>query len=130
MNFFLNVCCRTMPFISWSRAVSAQHASFFINYWLSTDIILSYLFKMGEMDSATINQEFTVIGDFITYYKWLFDVSSCCVTINYKIYFQPTILYYQTAINEQLLRVNATVSACVPTSWSISFHPRLVMMRS
>jgi hypothetical protein len=77
---------------------------------------LSYLFKMGEMDSATINQEFTVIGDFITYYKWLFDVSSCCVTINYKIYFQPTILNYQTAINEQLLRVNATVSACVPTS--------------
>lgn len=30
---------------------------------------------MGTMDSDTISQEFTVIGDFITYYKWLFDVS-------------------------------------------------------
>ncbi|XP_028409289.1 arf-GAP with Rho-GAP domain, ANK repeat and PH domain-containing protein 1-like [Dendronephthya gigantea] len=30
--------------------------------------------EMGAMDTSTINQEFTVIGDFITYYKWLFDV--------------------------------------------------------
>lgn len=26
------------------------------------------------MDSATINQEFAVIADLITYYEWLFDV--------------------------------------------------------
>ena len=31
---------------------------------------------MGAMDTSTINQEFTVIGDFITYYQWLFDVSN------------------------------------------------------
>ena len=31
---------------------------------------------MGSMDTSTINQEFTVIGDFINYYKWLFDVSN------------------------------------------------------
>lgn len=27
------------------------------------------------MDTSTINQEFTVISDFIEFYKWLFDVS-------------------------------------------------------
>ncbi|XP_046854269.1 arf-GAP with Rho-GAP domain, ANK repeat and PH domain-containing protein 1-like isoform X2 [Xenia sp. Carnegie-2017] len=31
--------------------------------------------EMGSMDSATINQEFAVIADLITYYEWLFDVS-------------------------------------------------------
>ncbi|CAB4010418.1 arf-GAP with Rho-GAP domain, ANK repeat and PH domain-containing 1-like isoform X1 [Paramuricea clavata] len=40
---------------------------------------------MGEMDSATINQEFTVIGDFITYYKWLFDVGDDEILKNQKI---------------------------------------------
>lgn len=36
---------------------------------------------MGSMDTNTINQEFTVIGDFINYYKWLFDVSNSWATV-------------------------------------------------
>lgn len=27
------------------------------------------------MDDASINQEFSIVGDMITYYQWLFDVS-------------------------------------------------------
>lgn len=27
------------------------------------------------MDDSSINQEFSIVGDMITYYKWLFDVS-------------------------------------------------------
>ncbi|XP_022800725.1 arf-GAP with Rho-GAP domain, ANK repeat and PH domain-containing protein 1-like [Stylophora pistillata] len=29
----------------------------------------------GRMDDTSINQEFSIVGDMITYYKWLFDVS-------------------------------------------------------
>lgn len=28
------------------------------------------------MDDASINQEFSIVGDMITYYQWLFDVST------------------------------------------------------
>lgn len=27
------------------------------------------------MDDASINQEFSIVGDMISYYQWLFDVS-------------------------------------------------------
>ena len=28
------------------------------------------------MDDASINQEFSIVGDMINYYQWLFDVST------------------------------------------------------
>lgn len=32
------------------------------------------------MDDASINQEFSIVGDMIIYYQWLFDVSILLVS--------------------------------------------------
>lgn len=33
------------------------------------------------MDDASINQEFSIIGDMIKYYQWLFDVSKHLIQV-------------------------------------------------
>jgi len=34
-----------------------------------------HIFQTGRMDDASINQEFSIVGDMINYYQWLFSVS-------------------------------------------------------
>lgn len=34
-----------------------------------------HIFQTGRMDDASINLEFSIVGDMINYYQWLFSVS-------------------------------------------------------
>lgn len=82
--------CVLSRFAGWRRAASTR-----FEFWLACCIVwvvfsdyfvfvvflfqsyfyCCHIFQTGRMDDASINQEFSIVGDMINYYQWLFSVS-------------------------------------------------------
>lgn len=82
--------CVLSPFAGWRPAASIR-----FEIWLACCIVwviifdhfvfvvflfqpyfhCCHIFQTGRMDDASINQEFSIVGDMINYYQWLFSVS-------------------------------------------------------
>ena len=82
--------CVLSRFAGWRRAASTRFEVWLaccivwvvFSYYFGFVVFLfqpyfycCYIFQTGRMDDASINQEFSIVGDMINYYQWLFSVS-------------------------------------------------------